>query len=149
MSLPRLVQGAVVLPLEEVPPPLSECEEVTLTTDTEEKGSKDILAPYGGAYGLQTNGGPGGFDLDDLAAYVGKEPVLIRRGRDAALRPRRRLRPPPRRGAGAGPARAPRGRGRGAGTYQQQRCDFDTLVESHRTVRGLVPQPRLDIDARR
>ena len=32
---------------------------------------------------------------------------------------------------------------------QQQRRDFDTLVEPHRTVRGLVLQPRLDIDARR
>ena len=29
---------------------------------------------------------------------------------------------------------------------QQQRRDFDTLVESHRTVRGLVLQPRLRVD---
>lgn len=40
-------------------------------------------------------------------------------------------------------------RHRRSSVIQQQRRDFDTVVESHRTVRGLVLQPRLDIDARR
>ena len=53
--------------------------------------------------------------------------------------------PPPHR---PGPGHASRPRLRSS-VIQQQRRDFDTLVESHRTVRGLVLQPRLGIDARR